>query len=76
MAKKSEIEPKDKPRLMDLVEAAGVDISDWANFKRGKKYAALNPRYCYSWAFVQPKKVVVINCWHDGLKQKKGANHN
>ncbi len=26
---------------MDLVELAGIDVSDWANFKQGKKWAAV-----------------------------------
>jgi hypothetical protein len=61
MAEKSDIQPTDKPRLMDLLNEAGIDVSDWKNSRRGKKFAALNPRYCYNCAFVQPNTVVVIN---------------
>jgi hypothetical protein len=43
----SELKPKKRQRIMDLVEEAGVDITDWANIKRGKKWAAANPKYCY-----------------------------
>jgi len=55
---------------MDLVCAAGVDISDWKNCKGGKLYAARNPKYCYEWAFVEPKKVVVLNLWHDAMEER------
>jgi hypothetical protein len=37
---------------MDLVAAAGIDVSDWANFEGGQQKAASNPKYCYDWAFV------------------------
>src|SRR5690348_12594183 len=65
--------PTKKRRVIDLVRAAGVDVSDWAKFKGGKKRAAVNPRYCYEWAFVEPRKIVVLNIWWDILKEKDGA---
>src|SRR3954468_24868347 len=69
----SEIAPTGSPRMMDLVEAAGVNVSDWENFKGGKRNAASNPKFCYEWSFVQPKKVVVLNLWFDDLKQRRGV---
>lgn len=68
MSKLSEIEPKVKPNLIDLVKAAGVDVSDWANCKT---VASRNPKYCYEWAFVEPKKVVVLNLWHEHMKERR-----
>jgi hypothetical protein len=50
MSTLSEIAPKSSPRMMDLVDAAGVDVSGWENFKGGKKKAASNPKYCYKWS--------------------------
>jgi 5-methylcytosine-specific restriction protein A len=70
MSQLSEIEPKKHQRLIDLVEAAGVNVSDWGNFKGGEKYASRNPKYCYEWAFVEPKKVAVFNLWHDGMEER------
>src|SRR5579863_3900460 len=67
--KLSEIAPTSSPRMMDLVYAAGVDVSDWGNFKGGKKKAASNPKYCYEWSFVEPKKVVVLNLWYDLMEE-------
>ena len=57
---------------MDLVEEAGIDITDWAkSSNRGKKWAAANPKYCYEWAFIETGKVVVLNLWFD-LMQEPG----
>jgi hypothetical protein len=44
MSNLTEIAPSKKPRLMDLVETAGMDASDWGNFKGGKNNATMaNP---------------------------------
>ena len=55
-----DLTPKTKHRLMDLVERAGVDVSDWANYKGGKARAAANPNYCLESAFMQPDECVVL----------------
>lgn len=68
----SELRPSFAPRVMDLVAAAGVDTTDWGNYKRGVKYAGSNPKYCYEWAFVEPDQVVVLNLWYDDLQEKGG----
>lgn len=72
MSKLDEILPKYRLRLMDLVEDAGVDVSDWANCKGGAARAAANPKYCYEWSFVEPGKVVVFNLWHDQMEENGG----
>ena|SRR6266516_2522854 len=64
----SELWPTQKLRLMDLVTEAGVDVSDWKNVKGGAQRAHVNPKYCYEWSFVQPRKVVVLNLWHSQLR--------
>lgn len=58
------IAPTAKRRVMDLVSEAGVDVSDWRNFKGGEAKASTNPKYCYAWSYVEPGKVVVLNLWH------------
>ena len=73
MSKLSEIEPKDKPLVIDLLRDAGVNVSNWANCKGGKAKASRNPKYCYEWAFVEDKKVVVLNLWYDFIENKNGA---
>jgi 5-methylcytosine-specific restriction protein A len=74
MSKLAGLAPTEKTRVIDLVRAAGVDVSDWANFKKGKnkKKAGVNPKYCYEWAFVQTNEVVVLNIWFDALKERAG----
>ena len=59
----SRMQPKIKERLIDCVEAAGLDVSDWANY-RGTP--ASNPKYCYEWCF-QQGELVVINLWYDDI---------
>lgn len=73
MAELSEPRPTQHHLVIDLVKAAGVDVSDWANFKGGAKSAASNPKYCYEWAFVEPGKVVVLNLWHAEMEKRKGV---
>jgi hypothetical protein len=71
MSKLSDIRPTTKFRLMDLVEKAGIDVSGWKNFKGGRKKAAANPKYCYEWAFVKSKKMVVLNLWHELMELRR-----
>ena len=73
MSALSELEPKERCRVIDLVHDAGVDVSDWGNFKGGKKKAASNPKYCYAWSFVQPNKVVVLCLWYARMREQDGV---
>ena len=70
---KSEIMPTEQHRLIDLVMAAGIDVRDWANGKGGREKAASNPKYCYEWAFVQPKELVLLNLWHANMEETDGV---
>src|SRR5207249_5924138 len=69
----AEIVPKERLGMIDLVKAAGVDVSDWSNSKRGRAGAAMNPKYCYEWSFVEPRRVVVLNIWHHAMKENDGG---
>lgn len=60
-----EIRPSQQQRVMDLLEQAGVDVSDWQNY--GGKHPASNPRYCYNWSFIEPGQLLVTCLWHDEL---------
>lgn len=66
----SELRPTQMQKVIDLVRAAGIDVSDWANYAGGKARAAANPKYCYEWSFVEPKKVAVFNLWIEQMKQR------
>jgi 5-methylcytosine-specific restriction enzyme A len=70
MPLKSELQPTQKRKVIDLVRDAGIDVSDWANFPGGKARAAANPRYCYEWSFVEPKKVAVLNLWFEQMQTR------
>ena len=70
------LKPVSSPRVMDLVQEAGVDVSDWGNYKKGPAYAASNPRYCYQWSFIQPGKVAVLNLWHGNMVQNESGIHS
>jgi len=67
-----DLAPRNKHRVYDLVREAGLDVSDWATSKRGIRGAAANPKYCYEWCFVQGD-VVVLNLWHDPMKERNGV---
>lgn len=43
------LKPTEHRTIMGLVEASGIDVSDWANYNG--KTPASNPRYCYEWVF-------------------------
>jgi 5-methylcytosine-specific restriction protein A len=68
MATKDSLKPKDNPRVIDLVAAAGVDVTPWSHSKKGPvRVPASNPAYCYEWTFVEPGKLVVLSLWYDEL---------
>lgn len=75
MMQLQEIKPIQHQRVMDLVRDAGVDVSDWANFRDGLKpeKSASNPKYCYEWAFIESGKVIVLNLWHEHMQEKGGT---
>jgi 5-methylcytosine-specific restriction enzyme A len=72
MALLDDLRPTGQNRVIDLVQAAGIDVSDWGNFKRGPKFAAVNPRYCYNWSFVSGS-IVVLNLWHRNVDEHRGT---
>jgi 5-methylcytosine-specific restriction protein A len=72
MSQLDELKPTEKRLVIDLVREAGVDISDWANYKGGARRASTNPKYCYEWCFVESTKVVVVNLWYGDLKESEG----
>lgn len=73
MTPKSDLLPRDRPKVIDLVRETGIDVSPWSWSKRGEKGASTNPHYCYEWAFVQPGAFVVLNIWHHDIEDRDGA---
>jgi len=60
-------------KVIELVREAGIDVSAWSKFAGGRRRAAMNPKYCYEWAFMQPGEFVLINLWYADLEEKNGA---
>ncbi len=73
MTQLEEIAPRNRELVYNLVKEAGLDVSDWANYKRGAAHAASNPKYCYEWSFVEDDKLVVLNLWHKGMRELDGV---
>lgn len=63
--------------VMNLVRSAGIDVSDWKNFKKGEnpQRASRNPKYCYEWAFIEKNKVAVLNLWKASGVDKQTINY-
>ena len=70
-----QLRPFATPRVMDLVEAAGIDVEPWAVRANGTRVAhpAANPAYCYEWCFVDPGKLVVLSLWFEHLSIDDGV---
>ena len=68
-----ELLPTKKQRVIDLAQKAGIDVSDWSNYKNGKNNPGANPKYCYEWALIEPGKLVVLNLWYDEMLEVRGG---
>ncbi len=63
----SALQPTERLRVYDLVREAGLDVSDWSNYKLSDA-PAKNPKYCYEWSFIGPDRVVVC-LWHEEMRE-------
>lgn len=69
----TELKPIKQHRVIDLVHQAGIDVTDWANYKNGRKNPGANPKYCYEWAFVEAGTLVVLNLWYESMVEVNGG---
>lgn len=69
----TDLQPTERKTVMELLAEAEHDVSDWANYKGGKKRASANPKYCYDWAFVSPGKSVALSLWFEELEERGGT---
>ncbi len=67
MSTSANLEPAVRLLVYDLVREAGLDVSDWSNYKRSESPAS-NPKYCYEWAFEGTDRVVLC-LWHSEMQQ-------
>jgi len=65
------LQPDKRLRVYDLVREAGLDVSDWSNYKR-RDIPAANPKYCYDWSFIGPDRVVLCLWYVDMKRNTKG----
>lgn len=57
-----QLKPRRRDRIMDIVQAAGLDVSEWARSSTG----ASNPKYCYEWAFSDEARSNIVLClWYE-----------
>jgi 5-methylcytosine-specific restriction protein A len=70
----SELRPTAKKAVIDLVKAAGVDVSGWYKNKDGTlaKNPRSNPAHCYNWSFGGSGEPMVACLWHGALKIEDG----
>ena len=68
------LRPQFRGRVIDLVGAAGVDVSQWALRQDGTqvKDPAKNPNYCYEWAFGGNGEPIVLCVWHRSMAVSDG----
>lgn len=61
--------PAERPRVMDLVAQAGINIDSWAIKQGGVAVAnpSANPNYCYEWAFGKGSEPAALCVWHTSL---------
>ena len=64
----ADLKPQSKELVYDLVTQAGLDTSDWDNYRRPESPAS-NPRYCYNWSFEGSDRVVVC-LWFEEMKHE------
>jgi hypothetical protein len=67
------LRPSAKPRMMDLVQQAGLDVAPWAFRADGRavKSPAANPAYCYEWCFLGNSRVV-LSLWFELMSLESG----
>src|SRR5688572_23708143 len=55
---------------MDLVAAAGIDVSRWAIRADGTpvQIPAANPNYCYDWSFGGGGEPILVCIWHESMR--------
>jgi 5-methylcytosine-specific restriction protein A len=68
------LRPTTRREVIDLVKAAGVDVSPWYVKQDGSPVSAprSNPAYCFNWAFGGNGETTVACLWHASLDTKYG----
>lgn len=69
------IRPTVATRIMDVVAAAGIDVSPWSRRADGSvtESPQKNPHYCYEWAFGGSGEPTALCVWHRLLTVEDGV---
>ena len=69
------LRPNCDAKIMDLVAAAGIDVSAWAKRNDGSPVdnPRANPNYCYQWAFGGGGEPTALCIWHNSLAELDGV---
>jgi hypothetical protein len=64
--------PRKRAFVMDLLVAAGIDVSAWAYTSEdvAVKKPKANPSYCYDWSFGSELEGFVLCIWHGTLERR------
>lgn len=68
----SDLRPRTKHLVYDLVVEAGYDTTEWRESSRDPRRIKANPRFCYEWSYLQAGKVVILNLWHSNMIEDSG----
>lgn len=68
----SDLVPKKRAFVMDLLATAGIDVSAWAYTSEGVavEKPKANPNYCYDWSFGSEREGFVLCIWHGTLERR------
>lgn len=61
------LRPKEKSKVIEVVEGAGIDVSDWAASTKGNPET--NPRYCYEWVFGDADSQILFCLWFNHMDE-------
>lgn len=69
------LRPAQRAAIMDVVAAAGIDVSKWAIKQDGSRVLEpkKNPNYCYEWAFGGGDEPTLLCVWHRSLADSQGS---
>lgn len=67
-----DLKPTARRQVFDLVEEAGIDVTDWIESSNDSRGYKANPKYCYEWSFIQPGKLVILNLWYSAMREDQG----
>ena len=68
----SDLMPRQKLLVFDLVEEAGLDMTDWVRSSNDSRGPKANPKYCYDWSYVEAGKLIILNLWHPNMVEEEG----